>query len=731
MLAKSRPSPSRLALGRRLPLCLSLSLALWLFLPASSFAESFKNYVPPNVKIADRKDRPSAQEILRHASTFLGTRYVWGSCEIPPGVDCSGFMIRVWSDMGYALPRVSRMQAQVGIAVDPEKLEPADLLFFTSTPGDGKITHVGMYIGNGEFIHAAQGSMKVSVNSLSGYFRRHFSHARRILPLGPGWVVEADQSTIISKPLPDAPKKPPHETPKSPPSKKEKEDADKLLEGVELPQTDVYVPESDEVRIGDMVVEDEALADQLRGVDTNDPNQFEHAGQTPPPFFSLMTDAFAGAALPQGPRYLTRNEHAVSLHLGSGPVPANYANAALVPGALPRYAFFFSPELNLKFENAGVRLNLGFPMGFALVGGNEPARGQFLVASQPNAWRDYTRALRLVQYGEEEGGLYFALNRFATTTTGHGHLVRNLSPSLASPYIAGSELGHVPLTWHGDVNLEAVSLETHVDDVFDPRVMSARVGVRPWQIGNVRTASLLLKTLTFALEYAADWGPNRALPTTNLAGTDLEAVVWQTKVHQTDLYAGASLAIPGGIAAPTLGMAKGTLGTLWRFKLGATAAHSLRARLELGFGRARDTWIDNFEYVVAAGLAPVSRSPSVLSLLASLNYSYRETFEIGSTYVPAMPATMNTVPTAGAHKLESHIGTRDLAVTPKVRLNLQLLHQMLVYDDAATTNVHYLLADAHVIAVRFLKVGFVARKQLGLGFSQWDVMADLAGEIPF
>lgn len=696
-------------------------------------AESFRNYVPGNAHVNERKDRPTAQEVLRHASSFLGTRYVWGSCEIPPGVDCSGFMIRVWADMGYALPRVSRMQAQVGLAVDPEKLEPADLLFFTTNPGDGVITHVGMYIGNGEFIHAAQGGMKVSINSLTGYFRQRFSHARRILPLGPGWVVEADQSTIIAKPLPDLPKKkePPPEAPRIAPTKAEKDLADKALEDVVLPETDVHVADYDEVRIGDLVVDDPALAEQLRGVDTNDPNQFEHAGQKPPPFFSLATDPFAGAALPQGPRYLMRNEHAVSLHTGVGPVPANFGSTTPSPTALARYAFFLSPELNLKFENAGVKLNLAFPVGFALVGGNEPARGQFLWASRPDAWRDYTRVLRLVQYGEQEGPLYFALNRFATTTTGHGHLVRNLSPSLSSPYIAGAELGHVPLTFHGDVSLEAVSIESHLDDVLDPRVISGRVAVRPWMIGNMHTSSRLLKTLGFAVEYATDMGPGRATPATHMASTDVESVVWQTSVHQTDLYLGAAFAVPGGTYAPTLAMAKGTLGTLWRFKLGQTAAHSLRARVETGFGRARDTWIDNFEYVVPLGLAPVSRSPSALSVLVSLNYSYREVFEIGSTYVPAFPAALNTQPTGGAHKLESHIGARELALHPKVRLNLQILHQMLVYDDAATTNVHYLLADAHVIALRFLKVGFVARKTLGLGFASWDVMADLAVEIPF
>jgi len=103
--------------------------------------------VPPNVKRAERTTRPTAEEVIRHASSFLGTRYVWGSCEVPPGLDCSGFMIRVWAEMGYALPRVSRHQALVGQRVDPDQLEPADLLFFTTDPGGSAITHVGMYIG--------------------------------------------------------------------------------------------------------------------------------------------------------------------------------------------------------------------------------------------------------------------------------------------------------------------------------------------------------------------------------------------------------------------------------------------------------------------------------------------------------------------------------------------------------------------------------------------------------
>ncbi len=707
--------------------------AVVLLAASGAEAESFRNYVPPNANVVKRIARPSAAEVVRHASSFLGTRYVWGSCEIPPGVDCSGFMIRVWADMGYALPRVSRQQALVGMPVAPDALEPADLLFFTSTPGDGRITHVGMYIGNGELIHAASGSMKVQINSLSGYFRSHFSHARRILPLGPGYVVESDQSAPISYAAAELPKPAAKSetTAKILPTRKEKDDADRLLEGVELPRTDVHLPDYDEARVGELVIENEAVAEQLRLVDTSDPNQFEHAGETPPPFFVLSSDPFAGTALPPGPRYIERNEHAVSLHTGVGPVPPNYSVATPVLGAPSRYAFFLSPELNLWFENAGVRLNLAFPVGFALVGGGETARGQFMWASATDAWRDYTRVLRHVQYGSEEASLYFSLNRFATTTSGHGHLLRNLSPSLSSPYIAGAELGHVPLTWHGDVNLEAVSIQTHIDDLLDPRVLSARFGLRPWLLGARRAPSAFLRSLTFAAEYAVDMGPGRKLAATNLSAVDVSAAAWRTSLHQTDVYLGAAFAITGGLSAPALAMGKGTAGMLWRFKLGTTGAHAIRTRLELGFGRARDTWIDNFEYVVPLGLAPAPRAPAALSVLSAFSYSYRELFEIGTTYVPAMPAALNVGGVLGAHKLESHLGLREIPLHPRVRLNLQILHQMLVYDDAATTNVHYLLADAHVIALRFLKLGLVARKTLGLGFSKWDVMADVAVEIPF
>jgi len=104
-------------------------------------------------------------------------------------------------------------------------------------------------------------------------------------------------------------------------------------------------------------------------------------------------------------------------------------------------------------------------------------------------------------------------------------------------------------------------------------------------------------------------------------------------------------------------MAKGTLGSLWRFRLGDSASHALRARLELGFGRARDTWMDNFEY---AGLG--ARSTSAVTTLVSAGYSFRQFFELGASYVPAMPAAIDSTPVTAAHKIESHIGLQNVPI---------------------------------------------------------------------
>lgn len=132
--------------------------------------------------------RPSGEEIIERASMYTGIPYLWGGTS-PKAVDCSGFVQSVYMLNGIILSRDASLQAKHGTEIDVSRgygnLEKGDLLFFGSVGGDGPhVTHVAIYRGDSEFIHA---SSKVMINSLdstranfSAYRKRTLLSARRI-----------------------------------------------------------------------------------------------------------------------------------------------------------------------------------------------------------------------------------------------------------------------------------------------------------------------------------------------------------------------------------------------------------------------------------------------------------------------------------------------------------------------------------------------------------------------
>ncbi|WP_270647299.1 C40 family peptidase [Paeniclostridium hominis] len=121
-----------------------------------------------------------AQAIVNTARAQLGKPYVWGA-EGPNTFDCSGLVYYVYGQNGVKMPRSSREQANVGTTVSQSQLQPGDLIF-SSTDGSGKVTHVGIYIGNGQMIHAPQEGDVVKVtNANSSYWQKTFVKAKRVL----------------------------------------------------------------------------------------------------------------------------------------------------------------------------------------------------------------------------------------------------------------------------------------------------------------------------------------------------------------------------------------------------------------------------------------------------------------------------------------------------------------------------------------------------------------------
>lgn len=117
--------------------------------------------------------------VLQRAFALLGTPYRWGGSSPDGGFDCSGLVGYVFRSIGVDLPRVSRAMANEGVAItDRTALAEGDLVFFGRR---GRVDHVGIYVGDGKFLHAPRTGRDVTVSSLtSGYWAQKYMEARRV-----------------------------------------------------------------------------------------------------------------------------------------------------------------------------------------------------------------------------------------------------------------------------------------------------------------------------------------------------------------------------------------------------------------------------------------------------------------------------------------------------------------------------------------------------------------------
>lgn len=137
------------------------------------------NIKPKSIQQAE----PSTAQacLIENAKQYKGGKYVWGGTK-PEGFDCSGYTQFLYGKHGVKLPRTAYAQSRIGQSISKENLRQGDLLFFLTDKNRGvPVTHVGIYAGNGEFIHAASKDKGIIISPLSsGSYANCFVGAKRV-----------------------------------------------------------------------------------------------------------------------------------------------------------------------------------------------------------------------------------------------------------------------------------------------------------------------------------------------------------------------------------------------------------------------------------------------------------------------------------------------------------------------------------------------------------------------
>jgi cell wall-associated NlpC family hydrolase len=142
----------------------------------------YKDYITMQSSRVESRTRflAKAQELTNFAKSYLGAKYCYGGSS-PVGFDCSGYTMYVYARFGYKLPHSALSQMSMGEKVNRGDLDLGDLVFFSTTE-PSSINHVGIYLGQGDFIHASSGYQRIKVNSLDeSYYNTRYRGARRML----------------------------------------------------------------------------------------------------------------------------------------------------------------------------------------------------------------------------------------------------------------------------------------------------------------------------------------------------------------------------------------------------------------------------------------------------------------------------------------------------------------------------------------------------------------------
>ncbi|GAA0502441.1 C40 family peptidase [Salinibacillus aidingensis] len=127
-------------------------------------------------------EKPDGQNLVDTGLKFLGLPYLWAGTS-GFGFDCSGFTHTIFKAHGITIPRDSSVQATHGTPVERDDLQKGDLLFFAYNEGEGRVHHVGMYMGNGKMIHSPNTASTVEIIDVfeSDYYSSEYAGARRYI----------------------------------------------------------------------------------------------------------------------------------------------------------------------------------------------------------------------------------------------------------------------------------------------------------------------------------------------------------------------------------------------------------------------------------------------------------------------------------------------------------------------------------------------------------------------
>lgn len=185
----------------RAPLLLALAAAAFAAVPAS--AQSTR---APTIADKARSTAETvwhgAQDLAMFALGLIGVDYRYGGETPEGGLDCSGLVRHVFQQVtGVTLPRTSKELARIGAPIARDDLEAGDLVFFDTRRF--AFSHVGIYLGDGRFIHAPSRGREVEIAELTNsYWRKHFNGARRLVGVLPGLVPEAQAATAVAAAAP-------------------------------------------------------------------------------------------------------------------------------------------------------------------------------------------------------------------------------------------------------------------------------------------------------------------------------------------------------------------------------------------------------------------------------------------------------------------------------------------------------------------------------------------------